>query len=65
MNKKSIISALLALVALTGQAQNAYTLNFDTTILGEELSKENVKIDSFYLADFVSLEPITEKFAFK
>ena len=32
MNKKSIISALLALVALTGQAQNTYTLNFDTTI---------------------------------
>ena len=63
MNKKSIISALLALVALTGQAQNTYTLNFDTTILGEELSKENVKIDSFYLADFVSREPITEKFA--
>ena len=63
MNKKSIISALLALVALTGQAQNTYTLNFDTTILGEELSKENVKIDSFYLADFVSHEPITEKFA--
>ena len=63
MNKKSIISALLALVAMTGQAQNTYTLNFDTTILGEELSKENVKIDSFYLADFVSHEPITEKFA--
>ena len=63
MNKKSIISALLALVTMTGQAQNTYTLNFDTTILGEELSKENVKIDSFYLADFVSHEPITEKFA--
>ena len=49
MNKKSIISVLLALAAMTGQAQNTYTLNFDTALLGEELSKENVKIDSFCL----------------
>ena len=63
MNKKSFLSVLLALAAMTGQAQNTYTLNFDTALLGEELSKENVKIDSFYLADFVSLKPITEKFA--
>ena len=63
--KKSILSIILAIAALTATAQNTYTLNFDPVLLSEELAKENVKIDSFYLADFVSQEPITEKFAFK
>ena len=61
MNKKSILSALLALAAMTGQAQNTYTVSCDVSLLNEEYAKENVKIDSFYLADFVSQEPITEK----
>lgn len=61
--KKSILSIILAVAALTATAQNTYTLNFDPVLLSEELAKENVKIDSFYLADFVSQEPITEKFA--
>ena len=65
MNKKSILSALLGLAAMTGQAQNTYTVSCDVSLLNEEYAKENVKIDSFYLADFVSQEPITEKFAFK
>ena len=63
MNKKSILSALLALAAMTGQAQNTYTVSCDVSLLNEEYAKENVKIDSFYLADFVSQEPITEKCA--
>ena len=63
--KKSILSIILTVTALTATAQNTYTLNFDPVLLSEELAKENVKIDSFYLADFVSQEPITEKFAFK
>ena len=65
MIKQTFITILFVLVAMTGQAQNTYTLNFDPALLSEELAKENVKIDSFYLADFVSQEPITEKFAFK
>ena len=63
MNKKSILSALLALAAMTGQAQNTYTVSCDVSLLNEEYAKENVKVDSFYLADFVSQEPITEKCA--
>ena len=65
MIKQTFITILFVLVAMTGQAQNTYTLNFDTALLSEELGKEDVKIDSFYLADFVSQEPITEKFALK
>ena len=58
--KKSILSIILAVAALTATAQNTYTLNFDPVLLSEELAKENVKIDSFYLADFVSQEPNKE-----
>ena len=47
--KKSILSIILAIAALTATAQNTYTLNFDPVLLSEELAKENVKIDSFYL----------------
>ena len=65
MNKTNQRTKILAVTALTATAQNTYTLNFDPVLLSEELAKENVKIDSFYLADFVSQEPITEKFAFK
>ena len=61
--KKSIIISLFALVTLTGWAQNAYTLSCDITPLIEELKKEEVKVDSFYLADFASQAPLTEKFA--
>ena len=63
MNKKFIITILFALVATTGQTQNTYTLSCDLSILNEELGKEGTKIDSFYLADFASQKPITEKFA--
>ena len=47
--KKSILSIILAIAALTATEQNTYTLNFDPVLLSEELAKENVKIDSFYL----------------
>ena len=63
--KKSILSIILAIAALTATAQNTYTLNFDPVLLSEELAKENVKIDSFYLADFVSQEPITRSLPLK
>lgn len=33
MNKKSILSALLALAAMTGQAQNTYTVSCDVSLL--------------------------------
>ena len=62
--KKTIITALLALVAITGQAQeNNYTVSGDMTPMIEEMGKEGVNIDSCYLAVFGSWEPITEKFA--
>lgn len=63
MDKKLFITALLALVAMVGQAQNNYTLSCDLTLIIEEFAKENVKVDSFYIADFASQAPITEKFA--
>ena len=61
--KRAILISLFALVTLTGWAQNAYTLSCDITPLIEELKKEEVKVDSFYLADFASQAPLTEKFA--
>ena len=61
--KKTITTIMLVFVTLMGRAQNAYTLSCDLTPLIEELKKEEVKIDSFYLADFASQAPITEKFA--
>ena len=60
---KKLSTIILALVAMTGWAQKTYTLSCDLTLLIEELKKEDAKVDSFYLADFASLTPITEKFA--
>ena len=44
MNKKTIITALLALVALTGQAQtNKYTVNVDCNTLIEAMAKDSAR----------------------
>ena len=61
--KKIIITMMLALVAMTGLAQNNFKVSGDVTPMIEEMSKEGVSIDSCYLAVFGSWEPITEKFA--
>ncbi len=59
-----LIAALMAIVALSARAQvDNYTVNGDMTLLAEEMAKEDISIDSCYLADFVSKEPITKKFA--
>ena len=61
---KTIIITMLALVSMTGWAQqNNYTVSGDVTPMIEEMSKEGVSIDSCYLAVFGSWEPITEKVA--
>ena len=66
MNKKNIITALLALIAMAGQAQeNKYTINGDMKAAVEAMAKDSVSIDSFYLADFASGEQLTEKYAFQ
>ena len=64
MNKKSIITILLALVAVAGQAQeNKYTISGDMQAAMETMAKESVGIDSFYLADFATGEQLSEKYA--
>ena len=39
--KKSFLSIILAVAALIATAQNTYMLNFDTSILSEELLSGN------------------------
>ena len=64
--KKQILTILLAFIAMTGWAQkNKYTIKADITSMVEEMAKHNVIIDTFYLADYGSKEPITEKHALK
>ena len=38
MKKKFAVTILFALVAMTGQAQNTYTISCDLSILNEELT---------------------------
>ena len=64
--KQTIITIMLALVAMTGWAQkNSYTIKADITPMVEEMATMGIVIDSFYLADYGSKEPITKKFALK
>ena len=64
--KHVIITFLLALVAVGAQAsKNNYTFKADITSMVEELAKHDVVIDSFYLADYGTKEPITKKLALK
>ena len=64
MNKKTIITILLTLVAVAGQAQeNKYTISGDMQAAIETMARDSVSIDSFYLADFATGEQLTEKYA--
>ena len=63
--KQTIITFILAFVAMAGQGQNKYTIKADITPMVEEMAKYNVVIDSFYLADYGNNEPITKKYALK
>ena len=55
---------MLALVWVTGWAQK-YTIKADITPMIEEMAKYNVVIDTFYLADYGTKEPITKRYALK
>ena len=62
--KKLLSTFVLALVALTTSAQgNNYTVSCDLTSVIESMTKQGVHIDSFYLADYASKEPISKKTA--
>ena len=57
---------MLALASVTGWAQgHKYSVKADVSLMAKEMAKSNVVIDSFYLADYASKEPITEKYALK
>ena len=60
--KKTIITIMLAFVWVTGWAQK-YTIKADITPMVEEMAKMGVTIDTFYLADYASKEPITKRLA--
>ena len=52
MNKKTIITTLLALVTLTGQAQtNKYTIHGNFTKVAEAMSKQGLSFDSVTLVN--------------
>ena len=66
MKKQTIITVLLALVTMTGWAQKKkYTIKADITPMVEEMATMGVVIDSFYLADYGTKNPITKKRALK
>ena len=59
---------MLAFIAMVGHAKatkNSYTIKADITPIVEEMAKHNVIIDTFYLADYGSKTPITERLALK
>ena len=62
MNKKSIITALLALVTLTGQTQtNKYTIHGNFTKVAEAMSKQGLSFDSVTLVNTATSEVITKQ----
>jgi len=62
--KKAIITITLAFAWMAGWAQK-YTIKADITPMIEEMAKHNVVIDTFYLADYGTKEPITQRIALK
>ena len=60
--KQTIIIIMLAFAWGTGWAQK-YTIKADIAPMVEEMAKYNVVIDTFYLADYGSEEPITKRLA--
>ena len=64
--KRVFIIAMLACCAIAGWAQeNNYTIKADITGMVEQMAKHNVVIDTFYLAEYATKKPITERFALK
>ena len=62
MNKKSIITTLLAFVALAGQAQtNKFTLHGDMSRAVEEVSKQGVTFDSVVIVNPVTNEVVEKQ----
>ena len=58
--KKSILSIILAVAALTATAQNTYTLNFDPVLLSEELSKEDIMNTQAIASELYGIDAIPE-----
>jgi thiol-disulfide isomerase/thioredoxin len=62
MNKKTIITALFALVAMTGWAQtNKYTIHGNFTKVAEAMSKQGLSFDSAALVNTATLEVIARQ----
>ena len=64
--RKICLLTLSTLMTMTGWAQeNNYTIKADITGMVEQMAKHNVVIDTFYLAEYATKKPITERFALK
>ena len=62
MKKQSIITALLALVTLTGQAQtNKYTIHGNFTKVAEVMSKQGLSFDSAALVNTATSEVVAKQ----
>jgi thiol-disulfide isomerase/thioredoxin len=62
MNKKTIITALFALVAMTGWAQtNKYTIHGNFTKVAEAMSKQGLSFDSAALVNTATFEVIARQ----
>ena len=64
--KRVFFIAMLICCVIAGWAQeNNYTIKADITAMIEQMAKHNVVIDTFYLAEYATKKPITERFALK
>ncbi len=62
MNKKTIITALLALVTITGWAQtNKYTIHGNFTKVAEAMSKQGLSFDSVTLMNPATIEVVAKQ----
>ena len=62
MNKKTIITALFALVTMTGWAQtNKYTIHGNFTKIAEAMSKQGLSFDSVTLVNPATIEVVVKQ----
>lgn len=68
MKKKTIITLLLTLIAVVGQSQEnntSYTFKGDVREIIKDMANDGVTLETYFLVDYASKEPITKKQACK
>ena len=68
MKKKTIITLLLTLITVVGQSQEnntSYTFKGDVREIIKDMANDGVTLETYFLVDYASKEPITKKQACK